>query len=421
MTRDARPGSVAPGTSMVSGEVSGEMSGEMSGETPDEIMVGVGAGADHNAAWMGRGDNGFLVPMKGIFRSKNQAFWMFQTGGWLAYGLIRLFNALARGDTIKFASTAAILMVTGFLLSLLLRSIYRRVRSAPLPVILSVVATSCAIMALIFSTVGAIGYNRFYDPFWQPENMEYFGNAMFEAVVLLAWSSIYFGVNYFDQLQEAKEQALKATAMAHQAQLKMLRYQLNPHFLFNTLNAISTLVLDNDSKNADGMLGRLSSFLRYTLVNQPTQKVSLEQELHALSLYLDIEKVRFEERLEIIYDVDEAAKSALMPSLLLQPLIENAIKFAIAPAEEGGRITIFARVNGTRLILGVADNGPGIDTGSIADPALSSGVGIVNTRERLEQIYPDDHAFRLEDASPSGLSVVIEIPCETDLEEADEE
>ncbi len=200
--------------------------------------------------------------------------------------------------------------------------------------------------------------------------------------------------------------------MAHQAQLKMLRYQLNPHFLFNTLNAISTLVLDNDPKGANGMLRRLSSFLRYSLVNQPTQKVTLDQEIHALMLYLDIEVVRFRDRLNIDWQIEEDARRAMIPSLLLQPLIENALKYAIAPSEDGGTITISAKLEKRRLIMRVRDQGPGIGEGVEKMPQSSSGVGLANIRGRLQQIYGDDHAFFLHNVKPSGLEIAISIPCE---------
>lgn len=347
-----------------------------------------------------------------LFKNKPQAFWLLHMSGWLGYGFIRLFNELAQGGSFRYITTALTAMATGFVLTLLLRAIYRGIRTAPLPTILGVVVISCGLLALIFSTIEVISHTTFYNPRWRPKGMEFFGNAMFETFVLLAWSAMYFGINYYLQFQQEREKALKAISMAHQAQLKMLRYQLNPHFLFNTLNAISTLVLDKDTKGANGMLGCLSSFLRYTLVNQPTQKVSLEQELYALKLYLDIEKVRFEDHLRLVWQIEDEAKLALMPSLLLQPLIENAIKYAIAPSEEGGTITISAGVRDDRLVLRVCDDGPGLNANSTQDPRLSSGVGIANTRERLAQIYADDHHFDLHDVEPNGLEVLISIPCE---------
>ncbi len=347
-----------------------------------------------------------------LFKNKQQAFWILQVSGWLGYGFIRFFNGLAQGDSPRYVTIALTAMVTGFLMTLLMRAIYRNIRAAPLPTILGAVLISSALLALVFSIIEVVTYTTFYNPRYRPEGLQFFGNAMFELYVLLAWSAIYFGINYYLQAQEEREKTLKAIAMAHQAQLKMLRYQLNPHFLFNTLNAISTLVLDKDSTGANAMLGRLSSFLRYTLVNQPTNKVALEHELYALGLYLDIEKVRFEDHLRLVWEIDDAAKRALMPSLLLQPIIENAIKYAIATSEDGGMIAIQASVEADRLILKVCDDGPGLDPDAVQDPKLSSGVGIANTRERLEQIYGDEHTFELRNREPNGLEVMITIPCE---------
>jgi LytS/YehU family sensor histidine kinase len=122
---------------------------------------------------------------------------------------------------------------------------------------------------------------------------------------------------------------------ATSAQLAMLRYQLNPHFLFNTLNSISTLVLLKQTDQANAMLTRLSSFLRYTLINPPTGRVTVAQEVETLKLYLGIELMRFEERLRTTFRIDEACKDGLLPSLLLQPLVENAIKYAVSPRNRG--------------------------------------------------------------------------------------
>jgi LytS/YehU family sensor histidine kinase len=199
--------------------------------------------------------------------------------------------------------------------------------------------------------------------------------------------------------------------MAHEAQLKMLRYQLNPHFLFNTLNAISTLVLEQHTDLANRMLTRLSSFLRYSLDNDPMQKVTLKQELAALQLYLDIEKVRFEERLSLEVDVSSEAQEAMIPSLLLQPLVENAIKYGIARAEEGGHLRIAAQVLAGDLLLELADDGPGVELVNGQIPG-STGVGLRNTRERLLELYGSQHSFRLSQTRPHGLTISIRIPFE---------
>ena len=206
--------------------------------------------------------------------------------------------------------------------------------------------------------------------------------------------------------------------MANQAQLKMLRYQLNPHFLFNTLNAISTLIMCEENKTANGMVSKLSDFLRYSLHTDPIKKVALKQEIKALSLYLEIEKIRFEDRLSVEWNVTEDAEQALVPSLLLQPLIENSIKYAIASMDDGGVISISAKTFGHDLLLEVKDNGPGLETSQKAskvNKVNGVGVGIANTRERLLTLY-DDHSFVLSSVEPTGLKVNIRIPLEFDTE-----
>jgi len=237
-----------------------------------------------------------------------------------------------------------------------------------------------------------------------------FVESYFGAITTMAaWSILYFVIKYYRIFQEVRESALKSAAMAHEAQLKMLRYQLNPHFLFNTLNAISTLVLEQDTQLANRMVTKLSSFLRYSLDNDPMQRITLKQELKALQLYLDIEKVRFEERLILKLDIEDAASDALIPSLLLQPLIENAIKYGIARAEGGGHLCISARVFAGDLLMEVSDDGPGCELvgGNIPD---AKGVGLANTRERLATIYGSNHSIKLSQTDPHGLTICIRIP-----------
>ena len=246
---------------------------------------------------------------------------------------------------------------------------------------------------------------------WRPEDLaDYVGGILGRFYILLCWSGLYFGIKYYLQLQEQTEQTLKAISAAHQAQLKMLRYQLNPHFLFNTLNAISTLILDGANETANKAVSRLSDFLRYTLDNDPMSSVTLGSELSAIDLYLEIEKVRFGDRLIIEKSIEAKAQDALLPSLILQPLIENAIKYAITPSEEGGTLQISARVQHKTLVLQVSDSGPGLGNGN--NGQKSSGVGLKNTRERLQQRYGDAQAFALAPNEPTGLRITINIPYE---------
>lgn len=267
--------------------------------------------------------------------------------------------------------------------------------------------------SLLFAYIDAVAYYTWYTTHWKPDTIwAYFENFTYNFYILTSWTGLYFGINYYLMFQAQTEQTLKASAIAHQAQLKMLRYQLNPHFLFNTLNAISTLVLEKQVTDANNMLTRLSSFLRYSLVNEPTHKVTLDQELHAMNLYLDIEKVRFQDRLKLEFSVEDRARQALIPSLLLQPLIENAIKYAIAPSETGGTVAFGAKIENGQLCLTLTDDGPGIVEHTNHDASTSSGVGLSNTRERLQQIYGGDHSISIDNVEPRGLKITICIPSE---------
>ena len=225
-----------------------------------------------------------------------------------------------------------------------------------------------------------------------PSGVEYLGAILLNFSLLAAWSALYYGINYFLLLEEQIDQRERLESQASTAQLAMLRYQLNPHFLFNTLNSISTLVLLKQTERANAMLARLSSFLRYTLVNEPTAKVTLAQEVETLKLYLEIEKMRFEDRLRPHFQIESETIGARLPSLLLQPLIENAIKYAVTPREERRRhLDHRQRARGRRC----GSRSPTMATagGEIA-ASPSTGVGLANIRDRLAQAYGAAHAFR---------------------------
>ncbi len=342
-------------------------------------------------------------------KARERAFWALQLAGWFGYACLRIFHGITIDWGLNYFNTSAVAAVTGFILSSILRYFYRPLVNRPLPLVVGAALFFSLSFALVFSAI-EVTAGTYYDP----ENVVdtgLFENAMFDAFILLAWSGLYFGYHYYEELQREREATLKAAAMAKEAELQMLRYQLNPHFLFNTLNAISTLVLAGETRNADRMLGRLSSFLRYSLVHTPEEKVTLETELNTLRHYLEIEKVRFADRLNVVYDIEERALRARIPSLLLQPLIENAVKYAIAPSEDGGLIEIAARIRGDELHLAVRDDGPGMADGEISVGG-GSGVGLRNTAERLEALYGARHVFRYGNRVPRGFAVEIVIPLE---------
>src|SRR5207237_2288948 len=202
------------------------------------------------------------------------------------------------------------------------------------------------------------------------------------------------------------EQAALKTQLA-QARLSALKMQLHPHFLFNTLHSISSLVLEDPPK-ANSMIARLGDFLRLTLENSDQQLISLKEETEFIRCYLEIEQVRFGDRLTVAFELEPQTLSAQVPHLILQPVVENAIQHAIAPRAARGHINIEAKCLNNLLRLQVRDNGPGI--ASNTDLVRAEGVGLSNVRARLHQIYGSDSRFELMNGKDGGLAVVMEIP-----------
>jgi two-component system, LytTR family, sensor kinase len=215
---------------------------------------------------------------------------------------------------------------------------------------------------------------------------------------------------YYRGLRKGEAQTARLTAQLAQAQLQALKMQIHPHFLFNTLNSIAAL-LHKDVEAADRMIARLGDFLRLTLQSSDTQTVDFEQELEFLKCYLDIEHIRFQDRLTVELDIDSKALKATVPNLILQPIVENAVRHGVAKQTSHGHITIRARREGDRLIMTVEDNGPGLKAQS-----NGSGIGISNTRARLEQFYGSDFRFQIANSTERGASVMLDVPAFVQVE-----
>ncbi len=351
-----------------------------------------------------------------FFHDKNRAFWILQGGGWFAYLLLRALSGLANSMGVSFILPATIVTATGFSLTLLMAAAYRRI-IAMKPVYvwtLSLIILGGA--SALFSVLEVWAHATFYQPGWKPQGIEFLGAILLDFSVLGAWSGLYYGINYYLLLAEQSERMVNVAAQANSAQLEMLRYQLNPHFLFNTLNSISTLVLLKQTERANAMLSRLASFLRYSLVGEREGLATVAQEAEALKLYLDIERTRFEDRLRTRFDIAPDVMEARLPSLLLQPIVENAIKYAVTPSESGADILVDARRMADRLVITIADTGPGL-AATLALHGESGGgtqVGLANIRDRLMQAYGNDHRFELAENTPQGLIVLIDIPYQVD-------
>jgi hypothetical protein len=368
--------------------------------------------------------------IRSLLKNQRQLFWVLHLGGWIAWGLIVKYaftRAMLDDIAPGYFVYVMVITVIGMVISSGLRMVYRYLWNRPLWVQAFGFLGGCGVAGYLWLKSRSSIYSHWFESTKDMEawlekmgaaaelyqKVSYMDTYLSSCTIMVAWSVLYFAIKYYQVFQEVQKSALRSAAMAHEAQLKMLRYQLNPHFLFNTLNAISTLVLEQQTELANRMVTRLSSFLRFSLDNDPMQKITLEQELAAIMLYLDIEKVRFEERLSLELDIADESRQALIPSLLLQPLVENAIKYGIARSEQGARLRIAARVFAGELLLELSDDGPGVELldGKIPD---ANGVGLRNTRERLVELYGHQHSFRLSKTEPHGLTVNIRIPFETE-------
>lgn len=220
--------------------------------------------------------------------------------------------------------------------------------------------------------------------------------------VLAAGLARAFSLRYRRQREESLRVAAQLRAQLAEARLDALRMQLDPHFLFNTLHAISSLV-ERDPRGVRRMISRLSELLRHTIEGPSEQETTLREELDLLRRYLEIMEVRFQGRLEITTDVQERALDALVPNLILQPIVENAIKHGVSKIEGIGRISLRGRIEGGALVLSVENNGP------LAAPSSGTGVGLRNTRARLSHLYGEEQSFILRAADGSAPSTVAEI------------
>lgn len=355
-----------------------------------------------------------IMPIIGLrsqpfFDDKNRAFWILQSVGWSFYLMLRIASGVGNGMNFSFLIPVLVSAATGYSITLVLGALYRWL-IARRPVVTwtgSVIAVVIAVAG--YSAIDAWIFNMMNRESASFDGALFLGSLTVNMLLIGAWSALYYGINFYIIVEQQADQMAALETQATSAQLAMLRYQLNPHFLFNTLNSISTLVLLKQTERANAMLSRLSSFLRYTLVYEPTAQVTLAQEVETLKLYLEIEKMRFEDRLRPNFTIDPAVAKARLPSLLLQPLVENAIKYAVTPKEDGADIDVQARLIGERVHIVVSDTGDGLNDGA-PRPSESTGVGLANIRDRLAQAYGEDQSIEFSSQPNGGFSVVIDIP-----------
>lgn len=360
-----------------------------------------------------------------LYSSRNLQFWILQIVGWFGLSLISFLSLTLWYDQQSPAYIGHTLLQSGLgvVVSWPLRSLFHFFWNDKLIFRLSAVLAGIIGCSLVWTI---LRITTFMSMTGEQDVWTDFGGWLFGSILIfLCWVAFYHGIKYYQLLQNEHQTLLQiasdkqreqlkrsqAETVAHEAQLKMLRYQLNPHFLFNTLNAISALVQIKQSTKANSMIVQLSKFLRYSLDNDPVQMVSLQQELDAVKLYLNIEQTRFGDRLTIEFDIQPQCEDVSIPSLILQPLVENAIKHGIAPSETGGKLTIQARLDGDFLALKIADTGSGeAKLNQANNREVSSGVGLRNTTDRLKAFYGERYTFNPESALDSGFTVNMRLP-----------
>ena len=340
-------------------------------------------------------------------------FWTLQAVGWGAYG-VAVFLAtlpyLADRNVVVYRSSFAVCCFGAtFILHPVCRRLWRR--RTPLARSFLIVLLCCYPLGYVCGAV-ALALDRRFGmvprPFSWWDSLTG-ATPISNGFVLLSWCALYFGIKYYQALEVEQHRTMLAEASAREAELRALRYQIHPHFLFNTLNAISTLVIQGRSTAAVSMISRLADFLRATLDDKSANEVSLEEELFLTEQYFEIEKTRLGERLTVKMNLDPTLLSCMVPHLVLQPLVENAIRHGIAPRPGSGQVTIsVARAEG-RARITVSDDGLGKAARPTA-PENSKGIGLVNTEKRLRELYGDNYQFELRWPESGGCEAIIEVP-----------
>jgi two-component system, LytTR family, sensor kinase len=341
------------------------------------------------------------------------SFWTLQLLGWTFFYLlivISFLHYLGHPGTFRANN---VMVVAMFLASCLLRSVCRRLMRRNLSW-LALEARAfvwclpagilCAFLAeLSVVDIVPIDYAE-----WVTTSMQ-------ATILLFLWCSLYFSIKLWQQSARERERLLRAEAETREARLSALRYQLNPHFLFNSLNAVSTLVLDGDAPAATRMLAQIGELLRTTLDNELLPEIPLSQEIAFTEQYLAIEQTRLGGRLRVALEISPETLDALVPAMLLQPLVENAVRHGVAPLIEGGTIHVLSALQGEELQLTVQNSGApmrslAVQTYSSNGATNANGIGLSNTSARLKTLYGTHYHLILESPDQGGCQVTIRLP-----------
>jgi len=339
-------------------------------------------------------------------------FWLLQLGGWTAYASALMVPWLGRYPISAMWANKLVIAGTGLAASSVLRLVYRRVAAA------GVGFGGMGFLAVIASVAGAFAWNVIASTILgrsiQHDSVllgalgrtfPRFDGVLYHTLVLLTWSLLYLGMRHYRALVAERERSLRAESLAKEARLLALRYQIGPHFFFNALNAISTLVVTDRKAEATTTIARLADLLRATLEAPSDGMIPLGRELEIVRSYLAIEQIRFADRLCVDIDADTRTLQQLVPALILQPLVENAVRHGVASREEPTRVTIRTALGDDMLTLCVSDDGAGV-----GGPSKGFGLGLANVRTRLEEVYGSAHRFAAGESAAGGFHAEIVVP-----------
>jgi len=342
-------------------------------------------------------------------------FWILNITGWFSLFIVYLFTYYSRNlNNPKTIIGVFTIYLTGFFTSLILRKVYRRFYKKQRPIVQSSILL--AVISLIATHVWYVfdvlsSCLIFLDwSFLNRNIVSAEADIMLRAPLLAAWSGFYYVFRLRNDLTAEKERAARSELLAHKAQLQMLRYQLNPHFLFNTLNTIRALV-DEDRQKAKSIVTELSEFLRYSLLSKNNAVVAFSDELDAIKHYVEIQKIRYEEKLEVKMNIQDGIGKTPVLSFLIYPLIENAVKYGMKTSRMPLEVILNARTEGNYLSIEVINSGNWVDNseGSYAIDK-GTGQGIENVKLRLENAYGKNYEFNIkEDKGRVSVSLNIKM------------
>jgi hypothetical protein len=335
-----------------------------------------------------------------------RSFWQVQILGWCGYYVFHLLESIHAFWTKRvFLDEETVPVFFMFLASFVLRPFCRwLLRQSRSWIAFELKAAGAAMVTSIPVTCAAgLILQNFYHVPWHALVAVW----AWSFFMLLMWCSLYFSIKQWQQSSMEKERLLRAESELREARLLALRYQLNPHFLFNSLNAVSTLVLDGNAPAATRMLAQIGDLLRTSLDSEITAEVTLSQELAFTEGYLAIEQTRLGERLRIDIAVPSETRDALVPNMLLQPLVENAVRYGVSPLIEGGWIAIQSALHADRLRIVIGNSGR---RGEGEQKKNGNGIGLGNTAERLKTLYGANFEFSLGWPEAGGCEVVLELP-----------